>query len=367
MKCKILALALISGIGVRGQGGGDAMQQAQGGDSATLRGLIVDYFNAVSAKDFVRLDALVTRDFIIYEAGSAWNNDSVFRNIQQHQPFDVRFTLSDFHIFTDVRSGDLRCHEHAEFVVLDTVKFALDFVETAMFRKTAAGWKLSLIDVTPEQSPVVTAPGYYRAFDTLRYIPDHYRGRVEEFGKETARHGGIVFLGNSITEFGKWKLLLGDSAVVNRGIAGDNTFGMLHRLDQVIALRPAKLFVEAGINDLGQGVPVGMIAGNIGSIVQYVRVKSPGTRVFVLSVLPTNDRAKEDYPEVYGKNAVASELDRRLKGEAEQYGFVYIDLAARVADGNGNLKTEYAQPDGLHLNEAGYRLFLRLAKEMRCL
>lgn len=354
MKCKILAVALISGIGVRGQSG----------DSATLRGLIVDYFNAVSAKDFVRLDALVTRDFVIYEAGSVWNNDSVFRNIQQHQPFDVRFTLTDFHIFTDVRSGDLRCHEHADFVVLDTVKFALDFVETAMFRKTETGWKISIIDATPEQPPVVEAPGYYHAFDTLRYIPDHYRERVEGFGKEAARPGGIVFLGNSITEFGKWRQLLGDSSAVNRGIAGDNTFGMLHRLHQVIALRPSKLFVEAGVNDLGQGVPLGMIAGNIGSIVQYMRVKSPGTRVFVLSVLPTNERAKEVYPEVYGKNAAARELNSRLKEQADKFGFVFIDLAARVADVDGNLKTEFAQPDGLHLNEAGYRLLIRLSRAM---
>jgi lysophospholipase L1-like esterase len=158
------------------------------------------------------------------------------------------------------------------------------------------------------------------------------------------------------------KRLLGDAGAVNRGIAGDNTFGMLERLSEVIGLRPRVLVVEAGINDIGQGVPVGMIAGNIGSIVQYVRAKSPGTKVYVLSVLPTNDRARQVYPEVAGKNDVARELDVRLKEGAGSYGYVYIDLASRVADGSGNLDERYAKPDGLHLNEAGYGLFVRMLK-----
>jgi len=45
-------------------------------------------------------------------------------------------------------------------------------------------------------------------------------------------------------------------------------------------------------------------------------------------------------------------------------GFVYIDLAARVADGSGNLDERYAKPDGLHLNEAGYGVLVGMLREM---
>jgi lysophospholipase L1-like esterase len=121
--------------------------------------------------------------------------------------------------------------------------------------------------------------------------------------------------------------------------------------------------VEAGINDIGQGVPAGMIAGNIGSIVQYVRVKSPATRVYVVSVLPTNEQAKQNYPEIAGKNDVAKDLDSRLRAAAGPYGYVYIDLASKVADGSGNLDERYAKPDGLHLNDAGYGVLVKLLKE----
>jgi lysophospholipase L1-like esterase len=337
--------------------------RAEAGDSTTLQRLIETYFDGVATKSFVELESVVTRDFSIYENGKVWNNDSVFHNIQYNQPFSVKFTLTDFHIFTDTRLGEARYHSRADFVVQDTVKFTLNFLETATFRKTGAGWKIGLIHVTAETTPEVWMPGFYRRYDTVRYIAEHYRERIEAFRGEEVHRGGVVMLGNSITEFGDWKRLLGDAGAVNRGIAGDNTFGMLDRLSEVIAMRPRSLVVEAGINDIGQGVPVGMIAGNIASIVQYVRVKSPGTRVYVVSVLPTNDRARQNYPEVAGKNDVARELDGRLKEGAGSYGYVYIDLASLVADGSGNLDERYARPDGLHLNEAAYEVLVRLIKK----
>ena len=368
-----LILMLSPFFGVRGQSGDGLPEHSQGRDSATMRGLIVAYFNAVAAKNFVGLDSVVTRDFQIYEDGKAWNNDSVFHNIQYHQPFSVKFTLADFHVFADTRTGELGYHERADFVVEDTVTFTLNFLSTALCLRTKAGWKIRLIHVTAEKAPEVGMPRIYRQFDSMRYIPEHYQKRMEvfrqeglqksAFAKASADKSGIVMLGNSITEFGDWRRLFGDSGVVNRGIAGDNTFGILHRLADIIARQPAKLFVEAGVNDIGQGVPDGMIAANIGSIVQYVRVKSPGTRVFVVSVLPTNDRAREHYPEVAGKNEVVRALDGRLRHGAGNYGYIYIDLAARLTDATGNLDEQYAKPDGLHLNEAGYGVFVKLLFE----
>jgi lysophospholipase L1-like esterase len=336
---------------------------AQGADTAVMRRLLIEHFDGVAQKDFVKLKSVVTDDYHIYEDGKIWTADSVFKNIQFHQPFSVTFTLSDFDFFVDTRSGFARYREQAQFVMRDTLHFTLEFISSAMFRKTAKGWKIAMIHLTHAEPPVVGMPSLYEKFDSLRYIPDHYRERVEQFSREAVKKGEIVFFGNSITEFGHWTTLLGDSGAVNRGIAGDNTFGMLHRLDAVIALKPAKLFIEAGINDIGQGVPIGMIAGNITSIVEYVRVKSPGTKVFVVSVLPTNENAQKDYPEVAGKNAVTRELNQRLQEQAGSYGFVFIDLAGRIKDEAGNLGARYARGDGLHLNAEGYQVFVRLLRE----
>src|SRR5437899_1727406 len=87
-------------------------------------------------------------------------------------------------------------------------------------------------------------------YDTIRYAKKHYAKRVALFKSEPVKKGRIIFLGNSIMEFGDWQKLLHDSTVINRGVAADNTFGVLDRLEDVIIRQPGKLFIEIGINDI---------------------------------------------------------------------------------------------------------------------
>ena len=86
---------------------------------------------------------------------------------------------------------------------------------------------------------------------------------MEKFKSEPMVTGKIVFLGNSITEMGDWKKLTGDSTVINRGIGGDITFGILQRLDEVLNRKPSKIFLLIGINDIGKDIPPAVIADNI--------------------------------------------------------------------------------------------------------
>ena len=331
-------------------------------DTAIMRQLILTHFDGVANKSFTEMATTCTGDYTIYEDGKIWNLDSVYYNIQRHQPFTVTFTLTDFHLFADTHSGDGSYHSHADFIFQDTEKVALDFIETATFRQTASGWKIHSIHVTSLDSPAVNVPAFYKKYNNVRYIPDHYRKRIELFTTEPKTSGGIVFLGNSITEFGNWKQLLNVPEAVNRGIAGDNTFGMLDRLAEVIARQPKTLFIEAGINDIAQNVPTKMIAANIHSLVEWVKVKSPSTRIVVISVLPTNTNANTAYPDVAGKNPIVQDLDSRLETQATSDGYTYIDLATSLRDTSGNLDPKYAKPDGLHLNAQGYEILKQLIK-----
>src|SRR5215831_11916557 len=84
-------------------------------------------------------------------------------------------------------------------------------------------------------------------YDTIRYAREHYEKRISLFKSEPIKKGRIIFLGNSIMEFGDWKKLLNDSTIINRGIAADNSFGVLDRLEDVIVRQPSKLFMKIGI------------------------------------------------------------------------------------------------------------------------
>ena len=209
--------------------------------------------------------------------------------------------------------------------------------------------------------------GQTTVYDTIRYAREYYQERVSLFKSESTREGSVIFLGNSITEFGDWRKLLNDSTVINRGVAADNTFGVLDRLEDVIVRKPGKLFIEIGINDISQNIPESIIVRNILAIVAGVRSKLPQTKIYVHSILPTNDNVKNEYPDAYNKNPVAASVNRQLEQKAKEYKFVYIDLSKKLSDRNGKLDLKYADPDGLHLNEAGYLLWVRILKERKYL
>lgn len=112
-------------------------------DPELLKKVLTGYFEGIESKNFEKMKALTTDDFVLYEDGLVWNNDSGFQNIRNHLPFTVKYTFSNFKINVDQRSGDMTYFNHADFVFDDTVKRSFNWVESATFRKTSDGWKMN--------------------------------------------------------------------------------------------------------------------------------------------------------------------------------------------------------------------------------
>ncbi len=199
-------------------------------------------------------------------------------------------------------------------------------------------------------------------YDTLPYAVAHYNARLSIFKEESIVKNNIIFLGNSITEFGDWRKLLNNPSICNRGIAGDITFGVLNRLDDIIIRKPSKLIIEIGINDISKNIPEEVIAKNIFTIIKRIKAKSPKTVLVVTSILPTNDSVKMNYPDAFNKNTNAKKVNKILKKEAIKVGYNYIDLYKVFSDGEGKLKIEYADKDGLHINQKGYKKWISILK-----
>src|SRR5690606_19998654 len=82
-----------------------------------------------------------------------------------------------------------------------------------------------------------------------------YYPMLESFEYHRIHEGDVVFIGNSITFWADWPVLLNDCDVKNRGIPGDNSFGLKERLYEITRAKPAKIFIMIGINDLGKNTP----------------------------------------------------------------------------------------------------------------
>lgn len=162
----------------------------------------------------------------------------------------------------------------------------------------------------------------------------------------------VVFFGNSITERGPWQELIGRKYKIgNRGIGGDNTFGMKARIADVMKSRPKKIFLMMGINDIGRGLPTEWSLKNYEEIIRIIRNASPKTKIYVQSTLPLNESVlKYDY--LLGKEHLIRNLNKGIEDLAEKYNLVYVNVKEALAD-DYVLKEEYTM-DGIHVNTDAY-------------
>ena len=215
---------------------------------------------------------------------------------------------------------------------------------------------INCLYLTPFFSKAQSFPTNQNLFDTIPFIPDHGQKRMERFRSEPVVYGSIVFLGNSITEMGDWKKLTGDSTVINRGIGGDITFGVLKRLDEVLNRKPSKIFLLIGINDIGKDIPPTVIADNIKKIIRRIQTESPATKIILQNLIPVNPTINH-FPQHYDKQSKIVETNKLLIGVAKETNVPLVDLNKLFRDTKGNLQEKYTN-DGLHINTAGYKIWI---------
>lgn len=184
----------------------------------------------------------------------------------------------------------------------------------------------------------------------------HYPKRIQEFMENPLDFGDIVFIGNSITEQGgDWNEKVNKTNTKNRGIAGDTTEGILARLNEITFYKPQKLFLLVGINNLFHDPnSVDKIYENIIKIVNEINSKSPETKIYVQSVLPTTT-----------DNLITKieDLNKLIENASDSNPFTYINLHQRYVTLDKKMNSKYST-DGVHLNNSGYQIWSEIIKNI---
>lgn len=165
----------------------------------------------------------------------------------------------------------------------------------------------------------------------------------------------IVMLGNSLTHGCEWHELLGMPNVLNRGIIGDVIEGIRLRVDPILNGHPKKIFLLTGVNDVSHNLSADSIANAMGELIDYIRTRSPQTRLYVQSMLPINNSFGR-YKNLKDKEQVIRDANVLVAAMAQDKGFTWINLYTAVADKDGNLRKDLTN-DGLHLLAPGYRIW----------
>jgi lysophospholipase L1-like esterase len=178
---------------------------------------------------------------------------------------------------------------------------------------------------------------------------EHWESRMNLFNQIPVEEGDIVFLGNSLFQnFLLQEYFKGNTKIKNRGISGDFTEGVLKRLDDVTGGKPAKIFLEIGINDLFERVPLDEVVSNYENILSRIKKETPSTKIYITSNLPTlNARVNEQ----------VILLNEKLKPLTEKFNCTFINLHPLLLKGE-KLNPLYAE-DEVHLTQAGYAVWAK--------
>lgn len=185
--------------------------------------------------------------------------------------------------------------------------------------------------------------------------------RVKEMHKREYQSGReTFFIGDSITEGYDLYRMYNDNTIVNMGIGGDFTSGVLMRLDLVKEHKPKKVFLMIGINDILKNVPMDVIQKRYGEIIDRIRHDSPETKLFVQSNLPTLNMGgtAETNQAVLDK---VNLLNSFVQLRCQEKGATFLELYHHFIR-DGQLNPDYTY-DGLHISEAGYQEWTRLIQE----
>lgn len=190
--------------------------------------------------------------------------------------------------------------------------------------------------------------GPIRRYDWFRKL---WADRRADWAKRVEKdQSGWVFLGDSITQ--GWGDQLGDSfpgmKVINRGISGDTTRGVLIRLkEDVLALHPSGVVLLIGTNDLEEQAEPETIAANLKLILAELKQHNPKMPVVLCQVFPSAAAKKRPANQIRRINQLYAAA---VKGDAQ---VILIETWPLFADAQGDAKAgEF--PDLLHPNHAGY-------------
>jgi lysophospholipase L1-like esterase len=161
----------------------------------------------------------------------------------------------------------------------------------------------------------------------------------------------LVFIGDSLTQWGDWGQQFPGYQVINLGISGETVEGLLARRERIRTQidDPDFIFLMTGINNIANGQYD--IIPPYREIVRNLTTWYKQSTVVVQSLLPVDSE--------WVSKDVILDINRLLEEVAREYGAEYLDVFRTFVDAKGTPKNGYLSDDGLHLANKGYDAWAR--------
>ena len=130
-------------------------------------------------------------------------------------------------------------------------------------------------------------------------------------------------------------------SVINAGISGETTAGLLDRVSFILKQKPEIVLITIGGNDAFRNLPLENTRGNILQIVSLLKKDIAPNKIFLMRV---------QAPENLGIN-YKKDFDSIYKEVAEKEGVTLVPFVEPEVF----LNNKYMQQDGIHPNGSGYK------------
>ncbi|MCR3906577.1 MAG: GDSL-type esterase/lipase family protein [Tenericutes bacterium] len=193
-------------------------------------------------------------------------------------------------------------------------------------------------------------------------IKADYEKKVEKFRKQNETQK-VVFLGDSIVAYFPVEKFNIENKVINHGIPGDTTIGVLNRLTETIRLNPTKVILSIGSNDLVlTDLSIDQTIKNIIEIKNKIE-KETNNKVYIVSLTPMlKDHELTNMNYVEGRTNdqhinINNQLRKRIDGKE------FIDIYNLLLGNKDQLSPDLTT-DGIHLNTQGYQIYYDAIKHL---
>ena len=183
-------------------------------------------------------------------------------------------------------------------------------------------------------------------------LKKYYNKKVADFEIDNKEFGSvdIVFAGDELTEEYDLRNNYLNLSTINRGIKGDDTYGLLKRLKvSVYDLNPDYIVLLIGSNNLSS------MLKNYDDILADIDKFAPKAKVIVQSIYPTSKKYA-------GRNEKIVEVNKKLKELAEEYDCFYADVHSVLVDSKTGEMNEKYSDDGFIPNKTGYQKVTEVIK-----
>ena len=129
-------------------------------------------------------------------------------------------------------------------------------------------------------------------------------------------------------------------------------------LEALAQMAPEAIYVLFGTNVLTNASDAAQASflAYYDQMIDMIKQTRPGIRIYIQSITPVRPEIAAEKPGL--NKARLQRINDELAAMAINKGCYFIDLWEPLADANGDLKAEIAQPDGYHVTPDGYAMWV---------